>query len=153
MTDDTAYAGRFEGKTHLLPVRVYYEDTDLSGVVYHAGYLRFLERGRSDFLRCVGVHHASLLEQQLAFAVTAISVKFAQAARIDDALVVRTRFTHVAGVRMFVSQEVLRDGRLLTSAEVEAVTIGLDGRAKRLPAEVRSRLEPWLSGRGTQHTE
>jgi acyl-CoA thioester hydrolase len=95
-------AGAFEGTEHVLPVRVYYEDTDLTGVVYHANYLRYFERARSDFLRLAGINHASLLarDDPAAFAVTKIAIAFHQAARIDDALEVRTRFAHRQRVRL-----------------------------------------------------
>src|SRR5262245_37902222 len=105
MADDAPNAGRFEGKLHLLPVRVYYEDTDLSGLVYHASYLRFFERGRSDCLRCMGVHHTALLQapEPMAFAVSKIAVEFVRPARIDDALVVTTVFEAMRGPRFFIA--------------------------------------------------
>jgi acyl-CoA thioester hydrolase len=87
-------AGWVEGREHVLPVRVYYEDTDLSGLVYHANYVRYFERGRSDFLRTGGVHHAELLARPdpVAFAVTRMEIDFRRGARIDDALLVRTSY-------------------------------------------------------------
>src|SRR5262245_19133910 len=93
MTDQPS-AGRFEGRVHFLPARVYYEDTDFTGVVYHANYLRYFERGRSDFLRAAGIHHTELLNaaEPMGFAVNKISLEFLKAARIDDALVVETAF-------------------------------------------------------------
>lgn len=98
MTDHPT-AGRFEGRDHLLPVRVYYEDTDFTGVVYHANYVRYFERGRSDFLRLAGIGHAELLEidPPLAFVVAEMDLKFVKPARIDDALVVRTTYDTVKG--------------------------------------------------------
>src|SRR3954466_1901372 len=91
--------GWLEGKTHLLPVRVYYEDTDFTGVVYHANYLRYFERGRSDFLRLAGVSHTDLAQGRdpTAFAVTQMAIAFKRAARVDDALVVRTEYQAVRG--------------------------------------------------------
>lgn len=140
-------AGAFEGRIHLLPVRVYYEDTDFSGVVYHANYLRFFERGRSDFLRLAGVGHAALLGEAdpLAFAVTRIAVQFRKAARIDDALVVHTAYDAIAGARMQVRQSLTRSGDLIAEAEVEAACIGLDGRPRRPPPALRAALAPWLA--------
>ena len=140
-------AGVFEGREHVLPVRVYYEDTDLTGVVYHANYVRFFERGRSDFLRLAGVSHASLLELEApaAFAVTKIAIEFRQAARIDDALEVRTLFESTRGVRLNIAQRILRDGGLIASAAVEVVCIDMQGRARRPPKEVIGAVRPWFS--------
>ena len=99
-------SGAFEGREHVLPVRVYYEDTDFTGVVYHASYLRFFERGRTEFLRAVGVEHAALLQlpEPCAFALTKIAVSFLRAARVDDALEVRTKYHSVRGVRIGAAQ-------------------------------------------------
>ena len=103
-------AGTFDGRTHLLPVRVYYEDTDFTGVVYHANYVRYFERGRSDFLRVAGVHHADLLDRQdpAAFAIVRMEIDFKRAARIDDALAVRTTYDAARGPRLFISQRITR---------------------------------------------
>src|ERR1700683_4756648 len=95
-------SGAFEGLEHVLPVRVYYEDTDFTGVVYHANYLRYFERGRTEFLRAAGVEHSALLAlpEPCAFAVSRISVVFRKAARVDDALEVRTIYRAGKGVRI-----------------------------------------------------
>jgi acyl-CoA thioester hydrolase len=143
---DTPTAGRIDGRAHLLAVRIYYEDTDFSGVVYHANYLRYFERGRSDFLRLAGVHHADLLaaEKPIAFAVRRMEVEFHGAARIDDALTVETRFVALKGPRVFVEQALRRGPETLVTAKVEAAVIGLDGRAKKPPALLAERLKPFL---------
>jgi acyl-CoA thioester hydrolase len=140
-------SGVFEGREHVLPVRVYYEDTDLTGVVYHANYLRFFERGRSDFLRLAGVSHASLLEldHPAAFAVTKMTVEFRAAARIDDALEVRTLFESTRGVRLNIAQRIVRGGGLVASAAVEVVCIDAQGRARRPPKQVVDAVGPWFS--------
>jgi len=139
-------AGVFDGRTHLLPVRVYYEDTDFTGLVYHANYLRYFERGRSDFLRLVSIGHAELLDQAepIAFVVTHMDIRFRAAARIDDALVVRTRYEAIKGPRLIIHQTLVRGDQLLTQAEVEAACIDLDGRPRRPPEALRSALAPWL---------
>jgi len=146
MSADVPSMGRFDGRTHLLPVRIYYEDTDFSGVVYHANYLRYFERGRSDFLRAGGVPHTLLLDrpEPLALAVRGMELAFLKPARIDDALVVATRFRSLAGARMRLSQTILRDGDALATAEVEAACIGLDGRPRRVPAEVTALIAPFI---------
>jgi acyl-CoA thioester hydrolase len=142
MTDPTS--GAFGDGEHRLAVRVYYEDTDFSGVVYHANYLRFFERGRTDSLRLMGVHHTELLEDKAVFVVRRMSIEFVRPARVDDALVVRTRFVSLRGARMHVAQSIERDGVLLASAEVEAAMIGLDGRPRRFSGALLERLSAFL---------
>lgn len=145
---DTPTAGRFDGKDHLLPVRVYYEDTDFTGVVYHANYVRYFERGRSDFLRAAGIGHTDLLESDdpLAFVVSELNIKYVRPAKIDDALVVRTRYEVVKGVRMLIKQTIERDGEVLCRADVVAACIHMDGRPRRPSKLLMQKVEPWLSG-------
>jgi acyl-CoA thioester hydrolase len=140
-------AGAFEGREHRLAVRVYYEDTDFTGVVYHASYVRFFERGRTDGLRLAGIGHAELLARTdpCAFAVTRMAIDFVSAARIDDALIVHTWFEAVAGPRLFIRQEITRDGAPIARAEVEAACIRSDGRARRPPPEMAERLGPYFA--------
>jgi acyl-CoA thioester hydrolase len=139
-------AGWLDGVEHVLPVRIYYEDTDFTGVVYHGGYVRFFERGRTDFLRLAGVSHAGLLERPdpLAFAVVRLAIDFKRAARIDDALQVRTRYEAVRGPRLFIRQHILRGEALVARAEVEAACIDLAGRARRPPADLVAALKPFF---------
>jgi acyl-CoA thioester hydrolase len=136
------------GVEHNLPVRVYYEDTDFTGVVYHASYLRFLERGRTDALRLMGVMHSALLAQPdpAAFAVTRLAIDFVAAARIDDALLVRTSFEAVSGPRLFINQSIVRGDDLIARAKVEAACVALGGRARRPPAALRNLIRPYLAG-------
>jgi acyl-CoA thioester hydrolase len=140
-------SGAFEGREHVLPVRVYYEDTDFTGVVYHAGYLRFFERGRTEFLRAIGVEHAALLElpEPCAFALTRIAVEFKKAARVDDALEVRTKYHSVRGVRIGAGQRIVRDGALIAEADVEVICIRPDGRPRRPPPVLTQRMASFLS--------
>lgn len=147
MISDAPSHGRFDGRTHLLPVRVYYEDTDFTGVVYHANYLRYFERGRSDFLRAIGVGHAELLAdaEPTAFAVSRIELRYLRAARIDDALVVRTEYREVKGPRLLIEQAIVRGSEVVCEASVEAVCIRPDGGAKRPPRALVDRVRPWLS--------
>lgn len=145
MTDQPT-AGRFEGREHRLPVRVYYEDTDFTGLVYHANYVRYFERGRSDFLRMAGVGHAELLDAQppLAFVVAEMKLQFVKPARIDDALVVRTTYDAVKGPRLMISQTITRGDEVLCRADVTAVCIHLDGRPRRPTPELVAKVKPWL---------
>ena len=145
---DHPTAGRFEGREHRLPIRVYYEDTDFTGLVYHGTYVRYFERGRSDALRLMGVGHAELLDgdQPMAFVVSKMQLEFLRPARIDDELVVRTSYRAIEGARLLISQSILRGGDALCRAEVEAVCIHLDGRPRRPTAALRDRVGPWLTG-------
>ena len=146
---DAPHLGRFEGREHRLPVRVYYEDTDFTGVVYHAGYLRFFERGRSEFLRMAGVGHAELWasEAPLAFVVTRMEIDFVQPAGIDDALTVTTAYDTIKGPRIFIAQTIRRAGQILTKAAVTVACIGLDRRPRRPPPFLLERLSPFLETR------
>jgi acyl-CoA thioester hydrolase len=131
-------AGAWSQGVHRMALRVYYEDTDFTGVVYYANYLKFLERGRTDALRRAGVSHAELLqlETPLGFAVRKVTVEYLAPARIDDALVVETRFEQASGARMVIAQRVLRGEQVLIRADVEAACIDMGGRPKRLPGAV-----------------
>ncbi len=128
-------------KTFTLPIRIYYEDTDFSGVVYHAAYLKFFERGRTEALRETGVHHSELLgrEEPLAFTVRKMTTEWLVPAKIDDMLEVRTRFVEAKGARMTLSQEIWREETLLARAEVEAACMSLEGRPRRLPPDIIAR--------------
>ena len=145
---DRPTAGRFEGREHRLPIRVYYEDTDFTGLVYHGNYVRYFERGRSDALRLMGIGHAELLDgdQPTAFVVTKMQLDFLKPARIDEALVVRTRYEAIKGPRLLISQVITRGDDALCRAAVEVVCIHMDGRPRRPTAVLRSKVGPWLAG-------
>ena len=121
-----------------ITLRIYYEDTDFSGIVYHANYLKFFERGRTDSLRQCGVTHTDLLarEEPLAFAVRKMTIEWITPAKIDDLLEVRTRFVEIKGARMFLDQEIWRGDTLVARADVEAVCMSLSGRPRRVPPEL-----------------
>lgn len=140
MSLDIPDSGRLEAGEHLLAARVYYEDTDFTGVVYHANYLRFFERGRSEFLRVMGPVDGRG-EDPGAFAVVRIAIDFKAPARIHDALVIRTAFAGMKGPRLIFRQRAERDGVLLCEAEVVAVAIHPDGRARRPSAAELSHWE------------
>ena len=144
---DRPTAGRFEGREHRLPVRVYYEDTDFTGLVYHGNYVRFFERGRSDALRLMGIGHAELLDgdQPMAFVLSQLQLKYLKPARIDDELVVRTRYESVRGPRLLISQTITRDEEMLCRAEVEVVCIHMDGRPRRPTKALVEKVRPWLA--------
>jgi acyl-CoA thioester hydrolase len=134
-------AGRIVDGVHRLPVRIYFEDTDFSGVVYHGSYVRFLERGRTDFLRVLGVGHDALDKgehgERLAFTVRRMALEFLKPARIDDVVVVETSAGEVTGARGILVQRIVRGGDVLVTAEVTVAMINADGRARRWPQAVR----------------
>ena len=124
---------------HTFPVRIYYEDTDFSGNVYHAAYLKFFERGRTEFLREEGIHHSELAGQGIAFAVRSMEIAFDGAAHIDDLLTVTTEVAAISGARLTLNQAILRDEKVLTRATVVVVAIKTAGGAARMPKVILER--------------
>lgn len=137
---DPALSGVLHGEGHALRVRVYFEDTDFSGSVYHASYLRFLERGRSEFLRLLGVHHTLLAADGLVFAVRRMAIEFDRPARIDDVVEVRTSVEDLGGASVTLRQEIGRGADLLVRATVTVALLSLEGRVRRFPASIRQAL-------------
>lgn len=127
-----------EDGIHRFPVRVYFEDTDFSTNVYHAAYLKFFERARTEFLRAHGVHHSELIEEGLAFAVREMTVSYDRPAHIDDLLDVATEVAEIRGARFMLDQTITRLGEVLCRARVVAVLLDLDGRPMRMPERLRS---------------
>jgi acyl-CoA thioester hydrolase len=127
---------------HTFPIRIYYEDTDFSGNVYHAAYLKFFERGRTEFLRDEGIHHSELAAQGIAFAVRSMEIQFDGAAHIDDLLTVTTEVAAITGARLTLTQAILRDQSVLTRASVVVVAIKTAGGAARMPREILTRFAP-----------
>jgi acyl-CoA thioester hydrolase len=121
---------------HHHEVRVYYEDTDFSGNVYHAAYLHFFERGRTEFLRANGIHHSELAKEGIAFAVKSMSIDFQRAAHIDDLLTVTTSIKGLTGARMMLDQMIERGDQRIATAKVEVVAIKTGGKAARLPRTI-----------------
>ena len=132
-------SGRFDGAEHLFPVRVYFEDTDLSGVVYHANYLRWFERARSDMLRLLGIDQRGAHEAgEGAWAVSELTLRYRAPARLDDAVTVRSRTLEVGAASCRIAQAAWRGETLLAHGEVRAAFVAPDGRARRQPPEWRA---------------
>lgn len=123
---------------HKFPVRVYYEDTDMGGIVYHANYLRFIERARSDWVRGIGVDQNAMREAGLIYVVRRVEADYLAPAKFDEELQVSTTLKQLTPARMILTQEVTRDGTPLFRAEVTVVCITIEGRPARLPAEIRA---------------
>ena len=126
---------------HSLHIRIYYEDTDFSGVVYHASYLRFLERGRTELLRDYGVHQAALHgdDQALAFAVRRMTIDWLKPAKMDDLVTVETRVAELRGASLVLHQSIVLEDRLLLTAEV-LVALVQGGKPARLTQALREKL-------------
>jgi len=124
--------GRPCREDHVFPVRIYYEDTDAGGIVYHAAYLRFAERARTELLRELGYSNRSV-----AFAVVDCTIRYHRPARLDDALEVRTRATDASGATLSLAQSIWRAGELLVTIRIRIARLGENGRPRRLPAQLR----------------
>jgi acyl-CoA thioester hydrolase len=124
-------AGRVRGGVHVLPVRVYYEDTDAGGIVYHARYAVFCERARSDCLRLLGIRQSELEDRH--FVVRRMSCDFLKPARLDDLLEVETRFLECGGARIEIGQQVMLNGATCFRAQVTVALVDVRGRPRRLP--------------------
>jgi acyl-CoA thioester hydrolase len=139
--------GKIEGGRHVMSVRVYYEDTDFTGIVYHANYLRFMERGRTNHLRLVGAGHRALFEQAqreapgFAFVVRSMQIEFLKPARMDDVLEIVTRPKEVKGASIALEQRITRAGELLVAAQVRVAFVA-GGRACPIPKALRLAMQP-----------
>jgi acyl-CoA thioester hydrolase len=135
--------GEIRGGRHVMPVRVYYEDTDFTGIVYHANYLRYLERGRSNYLRLLGADQSVLFEQAqaeapgFAFVVRSMTIDFRKPARMDDVLDVVTAYEEIKGASITLHQRILRGDELLIDAHVRVAFV-CAGRAQPIPKPLRA---------------
>jgi acyl-CoA thioester hydrolase len=124
---------------HRFPVRVYYEDTDLAGIVYYANYLKFIERGRSEWVRAIGIDQVALRRDEgVVFAVRRVEADYLRPAHFDDELMVETELKLLGGARIVLRQSVLRGGDTLFEAVVTLVSISSEGRAVRLSDRLRA---------------
>lgn len=138
--------GYFQGKTFILPIRIYYADTDLSGVVYHANYLNYMERARSEYFRAVGITKLADLDaaEPTAWALRRASLDYVRPARVDDVIEVHTYTAKITGARLEAVQTTFCNGQLLVRGSVEACMITLSGKPRRIPQDVRDKLLPML---------
>jgi acyl-CoA thioester hydrolase len=135
MTTLLPHNGCFIGREHYFALRIYFEDTDFSGVVYHANYLRFLERARSDMLKLAGIEQRAMFESgDGVYAITEINIRYKAPARFDDDLLILSTVEGLRPVGCTIHQRVMRDGQLLIEAEVKAAFLSPEGRPKRQPA-------------------
>ena len=138
------------GGTHLFPLRVYFEDTDVAGIVYYANYLRFMERARSDMLRLAGIDQRAALEAGTGvYAVAEVSIRYKAPARLGDALTVVTRIEQVRAASVLIQQRVMRGDEVLADARVTAAFLTPEGRPRRQPAEWLERFERLMKEDGS----
>jgi acyl-CoA thioester hydrolase len=134
-------APAIRGRTHAIKLRVYYEDTDAGGIVYHANYLKFAERARTEMMRELGTSHSEMTRTEgLSFAVARCEVEYLKSARLDDLLEVRTRIVEVGGATLDALQVIRRSEDEVARLKVRLACLNRDGRAKRIPASVRAAL-------------
>lgn len=142
--------GEIHGKAHLFPVRVYYEDTDAGGMVYHANYLRYVERARTEMLRVLGIHQRDLTARTgIVFTVYKAEVQYLKSARLDDVLTVETALREIGAASVTVSQVIRRasgeDAEDMMRFDAQIACVGRDGKPARLPAELRSSLKDYAA--------
>ncbi len=140
-----------EGGDHICPLRVYYEDTDAAGVVYYANYLKYAERARTEWLRLLGIDQSRMARDLgIVFAVRSCAVEYQAPARLDDLIEVRSRLIALKGATLDAEQEIRRNGERLVCLDTKIASVNSDGRPVRLPAAVRTAMEPYLPNAGTR---
>jgi acyl-CoA thioester hydrolase len=147
MMNELKGLGFLEGKVHVLPISIYYEDTDLSGFVYHANYLRYMERGRTEFFRLAGISKMAGLDEEepTAWTLRSVHVDYLRPARLDDIIHVRSRLIGLSGARMQAIQRITCNETLLVEGRIEACITTLTGKPRRLPKKVQETLAPFVT--------
>lgn len=144
MTEILPHSGIMKGKIHYFPIRVYYEDTDVGGVVYYANYLKYMERARSEMLRTVGIDQALMLDynksDDVSFVVRHAEVDFKKSAVFDDSLIIKTEIIRLGGASVTMKQEVYKNEASLVEAIIKIAVIGKNGKPKRLSEKLKKNL-------------
>lgn len=139
-------SGQIEGATHLYPVRVFFEDTDLSGIAYHANYLKWCERARSDLLRVLGINQRQAFEAgEGVYAVSEAQIKWRRPAKLDDELIVETRALELRAASARMEQKVMRGEELLAQVDIVAAFVTPEGRPRRQPDAWRRAFEQFVT--------
>tara|TARA_R110002072_G_scaffold146178_1_gene293034 strand:+ start:132 stop:578 length:447 start_codon:yes stop_codon:yes gene_type:complete len=145
MTEISPHSGFIKDAIHHFPLRVYYEDTDVGGVVYYANYLKFMERARSEMLRVLGIDQKEMLDynkpEDVSFVVRRAELDFNQSAEFDDHLMVTSEIIKLGGASLVIKQDIMRNDETLVSGNIKIAVIGRDGNPKRLPVGLRKKLE------------
>ncbi len=147
-------SGRFQGREHAYPVRVFYEDTDAAGIVYYANYLKFAERARTEAMRLLDLDHRRFADTEgLVFVVRRVEVEYLTPARLDDALIVRTRFVAMGAAFVDAVQRVMRDNAVLAQVTMQVVCMTKAGQAARIPRLWREAFKSYLIDRDQEETQ
>lgn len=145
MTEILPHSGIIKQNIHYLPLRVYYEDTDVGGVVYNANYLKFMERARSEMLRCLGIDQKRMLDynspEDVGFVVKRAMVDFNGSAEFGDSLIVESEIIKIGGASVTFKQAITRDENILVIAEFKIAAVGKDGKPKRIPTAIKHKFE------------
>jgi len=139
-------SGVLDGARHRLPLRVYWEDTDAGGIVYHASYIRWMERGRTEYLRLLGLDQRVLQAAGTRLVVKSLKIDFRRPALFDDSLIVCTQCTRLMAASLVLHQQVTRGADIMAEAEVVCAAIDDDDRPMRLPPDMREQID--LAPRG-----
>jgi acyl-CoA thioester hydrolase len=145
MTKILPHSGIMKGNKHIFPLRVYYEDTDVGGVVYYANYLKYMERARSEMIRALGIDQLEMLKynkpDDVSFVVRRCEVDYKSAAYFDDLLTVETEIIKLGGASILMKQVILKDDVRVVESLIKAAVIGEDGKTKRLPKTIKQKFE------------
>jgi acyl-CoA thioester hydrolase len=144
MTPDLS--GIIKQKTHFFQIRVFYEDTDFTGIVYHANYLKFAERGRTNFLRLLGVNHSELInsDEPKYFVVYKMNSKFMGTSTIDDLLEVRSAFIGIEGIRLKIDQNIYKEEKKVFSANIEFALLDKNAKPIKFPNDMKLKIKNYL---------
>tara|TARA_B100001057_G_scaffold360395_1_gene362733 strand:+ start:317 stop:754 length:438 start_codon:yes stop_codon:yes gene_type:complete len=139
-------SGIIKKNTHFFQIRVFYEDTDFTGIVYHANYLKFAERGRTNFLRLLGINHSELMNanEPKYFVVYKMNTKFLGSSTIDDLLEVRSNFIGVEGIRLKINQDIFNDQKKVFSADIEFALLNKDAKPLKFPNDMKLKIKKYL---------
>ena len=139
-------SGIIKKNTHFFQIRVFYEDTDFSGIVYHANYLKFAERGRTNFLRLLGINHSELMNasEPKYFVVYKMNTKFLGSSTIDDLLEVRSNFLGIKGVRLKINQDIFNNEKKVFSADIEFALLNKDAKLLKFPDDMKLKIKKYL---------
>ena len=139
-------SGIIKKNTHFFQIRVFYEDTDFTGIVYHANYLKFAERGRTNFLRLLGINHYELMnnKEPKYFVVYKMNTKFLGSSTIDDLLEVRSNFLGIEGVRLMINQDIFNNEKKVFSADIEFALLNKDAKPLKFPDDMKLKIKKYL---------
>jgi len=139
-------SGIIKKNTHFFQIRVFYEDTDFTGIVYHANYLKFAERGRTNFLRLLGINHYELMnnKEPKYFVVYKMNTKFLGSSTIDDLLEVRSNFLGIKGVRLKINQDIFNNEKKVFSADIEFALLNKDTKPLKFPDDMKLKIKKYL---------